>query len=500
MPVGPSRSLSITGFVMNTTHAIHETIPADLNTAYNYSVVRKFTIATLIWGILGMSMGVFLAAQLVWPELGFGLPWTTFGRLRPVHTNLVIFAFGGGALFATSFYVVQRTSRVRLVSDGLANFVFWGWQVAILAMIITYPLGYTTSKEYAEMEWPIALLVAVVWLAYAAVFFGTIAKRNVKHIYVGNWFYGAFIVVTGMVHVINHVCSPISLFKSYSNYSGATDAMIQWWYGHSVVGFILSVGFLGMMYYYVPKQAGRPIYSYRLSVIHFWAIITLYIWAGAHHLHYTALPDWAQSLGMAMSIILLAPSWGGMINGMMTLSGAWHKLRTDPILRFLIVSLAFYGMSTFEGPMMAIKTVNALSHYTDWTIGHVHAGALGWVAMISIGTLYHMIPKLYGREQMYSIGLINVHFWLSTIGTVLYIASMWVNGITEGLMWRAINDDGTLTYSFVEALQASHPGFIVRFIGGATFASGMLLMAYNTWRTVRAGEKIENMPVAEPVT
>ena len=475
-----------------------ETTSTDVNSSYNYAIVRKFTLATLVWGVLGMGMGVYLAAQLVWPELSFDLPWTTFGRLRPIHTNLVIFAFGGSALLATSFYVVQRTSRVRLISDGLANFVYWGWQISILTMVISYALGYTTSKEYAEMEWPIALLVTIVWIAYAYLFFGTIAIRKVKHIYVGNWFYGAFIVVTGMVHVVNHVSTPVSLFKSYSNYSGATDAMIQWWYGHSVVGFILSVGFLGMMYYFVPKQAEKPIYSYRLSIVHFWAIITLYIWAGPHHLHYTALPDWAQSLGMAMSMILLAPSWGGMINGMMTLSGAWYKLSTDPILRFLVVSLAFYGMSTFEGPMMAIKTVNALSHYTDWTIGHVHAGALGWVAMISIGTLYHMIPKLYGRVRMYSIGIINAHFWLATIGTVLYIASMWVNGIIQGLMWRAVNSDGTLTYSFVEALQASHPGYVVRLIGGATFASGMLLMAYNTWKTIRFGEKLENLPIAIP--
>ncbi|RRV23857.1 cytochrome-c oxidase, cbb3-type subunit I [Pseudomonas sp. o96-267] len=466
---------------------------------YNYEIVRRFTLTTLFWGILGMAMGVFIAAQLVWPELNFGIPWLSFGRIRPVHTNLVIFAFGGGALFATSFYVLQRTCRVRIISDGLANFLFWGWQAAVLAMIVSYPLGITSSKEYAEMEWPIALWVTLLWLIYAYLFFGTIARRQVRHIYVGNWFYGAFIIVTGMVHVVNHIAEPVSLLKSYSVYSGATDAMIQWWYGHSVVGFILSVGFLGMMYYFVPKQAERPIYSYRLSIVHFWAIITLYIWAGPHHLHYTALPDWAQTLGMAMSVILLAPSWGGMINGMMSLSGAWHKLRTDPILRFLVVSLAFYGMSTFEGPMMAIKTVNALSHYTDWTIGHVHAGALGWVAMISIGALYHMLPKLYGRTQMHSVGLINAHFWLATIGTVLYIASMWVNGITQGLMWRAVNEDGTLTYSFVEALEASHPGYVVRLLGGAVFASGMLLMAWNTWLTVRSGERIDAVPATPDV-
>lgn len=455
---------------------------------YNYQVIRQFALASVIWGVLGMGMGAFLAAQLVWPELNFNLPWTSFGRIRPIHTSLVIFAFGGCVLFASSLFVVQRTCRTHLISDSVAQWVFWGWQVCMVAIIATYPLGYTTSKEYAEMEWPIALLMTVVWLGYIYLFFGTLMIRRTRYIYVANWFYGAFILVTAMVHIVNHIAIPVGALKSYSVYSGATDAMIQWWFGHSVVGFILSVGFLGMMYYFVPKQADRPVYSYRLSIVHFWAIVSLYIWAGPHHLHYTALPDWAQSLGMAMSIILLAPSWGGMINGMMTLSGAWHKLRSDPILRFLVVSLAFYGMSTFEGPMMAIKTVNALSHYTDWTIGHVHAGALGWVAMISIGTLYAMVPTLWGRQGMYSERLINVHFWLATIGTVLYIASMWVNGVMQGLMWRAINEDGTLTYSFVEALSASHLGYVVRLIGGGLFVVGMLLMAYNVARTVRSHE------------
>ncbi|MBU1858827.1 MAG: cbb3-type cytochrome c oxidase subunit I, partial [Gammaproteobacteria bacterium] len=322
-------------------------------TAYNYKVVRQFAVMTVIWGVIGMALGVFIAAQLVWPELNLGMEWTTFGRLRPLHTNAVIFAFGGCALFATSYYVVQRTCQTRLISDGLAAFTFWGWQAVIVAAVITLPMGYTGTKEYAELEWPIDILLGIVWVTYAVVFFGTVAKRKTKHIYVGNWFYGAFILVTAMLHIVNSAAVPVSLFKSYSAYAGATDAMIQWWYGHNAVGFFLTTGFLGMMYYFVPKQAERPIYSYRLSIVHFWALITLYIWAGPHHLHYTALPDWAQSLGMAMSIILLAPSWGGMINGMMSLSGAWHKLRTDPILRFLVVSLAFYGMSTFEGPMMA---------------------------------------------------------------------------------------------------------------------------------------------------
>jgi cytochrome c oxidase cbb3-type subunit 1 len=470
---------------------------ATTSTAYNYKVVRQFAVMTVVWGIVGMSLGVFIAAQMVWPALNFDLPWTSFGRLRPLHTNAVIFAFGGSALMATSFYVVQRTSQARIFSDGLAAFVFWGWQTVIVLAAITLPLGLTSTKEYAELEWPIDILIAVVWISYAIVFFGTIMKRKMKHIYVGNWFFGAFIITVAMLHIVNSMAMPVSLFKSYSMYSGATDAMIQWWYGHNAVGFFLTAGFLGMMYYFVPKQTGRPIYSYRLSIVHFWALIAIYIWAGPHHLHYTALPDWAQSLGMVMSLILLAPSWGGMINGMMTLSGAWHKLRTDPILRFLVVSLAFYGMSTFEGPMMAIKTVNALSHYTDWGIGHVHSGALGWVAMITMGSLYHMIPKIFGREEMYSIPLINVHFWLATVGTVLYIVSMWVNGITQGLMWRAVNVDGTLTYSFVEALEASHPGYVVRLIGGSFFLFGMLLMAYNVWRTIRAHQPAEAQAAAQ---
>ena len=465
--------------------------------AYNYKVVRQFAVMTVIWGIVGMFVGVFIAAQLAWPQLNFDLPWLSFGRLRPLHTNAVIFAFGGCALFATSYYSVQRTCQTTLFAPKLAAFTFWGWQLVIVLAAITLPLGITTSKEYAELEWPIDILIAVVWVSYGIVFFGTLIKRRVKHLYVGNWFFAAFILVVAMLHIVNNLEIPVAWNKSYSLYSGATDAMIQWWYGHNAVGFFLTTAFLGMMYYFVPKQAERPVYSYRLSIVHFWALITLYIWAGPHHLHYTALPDWAQSLGMVMSIILLAPSWGGMINGMMTLSGAWHKLRSDPILRFLVVSLAFYGMSTFEGPMMSIKTVNALSHYTDWTIGHVHAGALGWVAMISIGSLYHLIPKVFGRAQMHSVALINTHFWLSTIGTVLYICSMWVNGITQGLMWRAVNTDGTLTYSFVEALEASHLGFVVRLIGGAIFLAGMFLMAYNTWRTIQGSSKEARAASAE---
>ncbi len=466
------------------------------NATYNYKVVRQFAIMTVVWGIVGMAVGVLIAAQLAWPQLNFDTPWFSFGRLRPLHTNAVIFAFGTSALIATSFYVVQRTCQARLFSDALASFVFWGWQAVIVLAIITLPMGLTSTKEYAELEWPIDILVVVVWVAYATVFFGTIVKRKTSHIYVANWFYGAFIIMIAILYVVNNLAIPVSLTKSYSIFPGAIDAMVQWWWGHNAVGFLLTTGFLGMMYYFVPKQAERPVYSYRLSIVHFWALITIYVWAGAHHLHYSALPDWAQTAGMVMSLILLAPSWGGMINGMMTLSGAWHKLRTDPILRFLVVALSFYGMSTFEGPMMSIKTVNALSHNTDWTIGHVHAGALGWVAMISIGSLYHLIPRLFGLKEMYSTSLINAHFWMSTIGTVLYIASMWVNGITQGLMWRAVNDDGTLTYSFAESITASYPGYVVRAIGGAIFLLGMLVMAYNVWMTVRQreAEAVDNLP------
>ena len=463
----------------------------DSQTTYNYKVVRQFTVMTVVWGIVGMLVGVLIAAQLVWPELSMDLPWLHFGRLRPLHTNAVIFAFGGSALFATSYYVVQRTCQTRLFSDGLAAFTFWGWTVVIILAAITLPLGITTSKEYAELEWPIDLLITVVWVSYAIVFFGTIMKRRVKHIYVANWFYGAFILTVAVLHLVNSAALPVSLTKSYSVYPGAIDAMVQWWYGHNAVGFFLTAGFLGMMYYFVPKQAGRPVYSYRLSVVHFWALISTYMWAGPHHLHYTALPVWAQSLGMVFSLILLAPSWGGMINGIMTLSGAWHKLRTDPILKFLIVSLSFYGMSTFEGPMMSIKTVNALSHYTDWTIGHVHSGALGWVAMVSIGAVYFLIPKLFGREQMYSVKLIDWHFWMSTIGVVLYIVAMWISGVMQGLMWRAVNEDGTLTYSFVESLEAMYPFYFVRFLGGALFLSGMLVMAYNVVKTVSGARPVD---------
>jgi len=463
---------------------------------YNYDVVRQFAIMTIVWGVVGMLVGVFIASQLVWPALNFDIAWLSFGRLRPLHTNAVVFAFGGCALFSTSYYVVQRTCHVRLAFDKLAAFTFWGWQLVIISAVVTLPMGITSTKEYAELEWPIDILITLVWVAYAVVFFGTLTRRRIKHIYVANWFFGAFILTVAILHVFNSLAIPISLTKSYSVYAGVQDAMVQWWYGHNAVGFFLTAGFLGIMYYFIPKQVNQPVYSYRLSVVHFWAILFTYIWAGPHHLHYTALPDWTQSIGMVFSLILLAPSWGGMINGIMTLSGAWHKLRTDPVLKFLVVSVSFYGMSTFEGPMMAIKTVNALSHYTDWTIGHVHSGALGWVGMISMGAMYHLIPRLFNRE-IYSVKLIETHFWLATIGIVLYITAMWISGIMQGLMWRAVNEDGTLIYSFIETVKAMHPYYLIRLLGGLIYLSGMILMAYNIYRTVRGSTRHEAL-IPEP--
>ena len=461
---------------------------ANLAMIYDDGVIRQFSIMAVVWGVVGMLVGVVIAAQLVWPELNLGLPWTSFGRLRPLHTNAVIFAFGGSALFASSYYVVQRTCQTRLFAGKLASFTFWGWQAVIVAAAISLPLGYTSGKEYAELEWPIDILIAIVWISYAIVFFGTIAKRKIKHIYVANWFYGSFIITVALLHIVNSAAIPAGFMKSYSAYAGVQDAMVQWWYGHNAVGFFLTAGFLGMMYYFVPKQAERPVYSYSLSIVHFWALIFTYMWAGPHHLHYTALPDWVSSLGMVFSLLLFAPSWGGMINGIMTLSGAWHKLRTDPILRFLIVSLSFYGMSTFEGPMMSIKTVNALSHYTDWTVGHVHSGALGWVGLVSMGTLYFLVPRLFGQKQMYSIKAIELHFWMATIGIVLYITALWISGVMEGLMWRAINPDGTLAYSFIESVKAKYPYYIIRLLGGLLYLGGMLVMLWNVIKTATNGK------------
>ncbi len=453
---------------------------------YADEVIRYGVIATTFWGIVGFSVGVVIAAQLAWPQLNIE-PWFNFGRMRPLHTSAVIFAFGGNALICTSLYIVQRTCQARLFGGNLAWFVFWGYQLFIVMAATGYLLGITQSKEYAEPEWYVDLWLTVVWVSYLVVFVGTIVKRKEPHIYVANWFLLSFIITVAMLHLVNNAAVPVSFLgvKSYSAFAGVQDALTQWWYGHNAVGFFLTSGFLGMMYYFVPKQAGRPVYSYRLSIVHFWALIFLYIWAGPHHLQYTALPDWAQTLGMVFSIMLWMPSWGGMVNGLMTLSGAWDKLRTDPVLRIMVISLAFYGMSTFEGPVMAIKSVNALSHYTDWTIGHVHSGALGWNGMISFAALYFLVPRLWNRERLYSLRLVNWHLWLATIGIVIYASVMWVAGITQGLMWREYDDQGFLVNSFVETVSALHPEYVMRTFGGLLYLAGALIMAYNLWRTVR---------------
>ncbi|MDX1716399.1 MAG: cytochrome-c oxidase, cbb3-type subunit I [Anderseniella sp.] len=460
--------------------------------AYMDDVVKYGVIATTGWGIVGFLVGVVIALQMAWPVFNIE-PYLNFGRLRPLHTSAVIFAFGGNALLATSFYVVQRTTRATLWGGNLAWFVFWGYQLFIVMAATGYVLGITQGREYAEPEWYVDLWLTIVWVAYLAVFVGTIVKRKEPHIYVANWFYLAFIITIAMLHVVNNLAIPVSFLgtKSYSAFAGVQDALTQWWYGHNAVGFFLTAGFLGMMYYFVPKQANRPVYSYRLSIVHFWSLIFLYIWAGPHHLHYTALPDWAQTLGMVFSVMLWMPSWGGMINGLMTLSGAWDKLRTDPILRMMVLALAFYGMSTFEGPMMSIKSVNSLSHYTDWTIGHVHSGALGWVGMISFGAIYYLVPKLWQRERLYSLRLVNWHLWLATIGIVIYAAVLWVAGITQGLMWREYDDQGFLVNSFIETVNAIHPEYVMRTIGGGLYLIGGLVMAYNVYRTIRGDVRKE---------
>jgi cytochrome c oxidase cbb3-type subunit 1 len=468
---------------------------------YNEDVVRLFVIATMFWGIAAFSAGVFIAFQLAYPELNLGFAETTFGRLRPLHTSAAIFGFGGNALLATSLHVVQRTSRARLFGgDETALFLFLGYQAFLVMAGLGYVFGITQSREYAEPEWFVDLWLTLVWVVYLVVYVGTIMKRREPHIYVANWFFLAFIITIAMLHIVNNLAVPVSFFgtKSYSLFSGVQDAIIQWWYGHNAVGFFLTAGFLGMMYYYIPKRAERPVYSYRLSIIHFWALIFLYIWAGPHHLHYTSLPDWTQTLGMVFSVMLWMPSWGGMINGIMTLSGAWDKLRTDPVLRFLVVSVAFYGMSTFEGPVMSIKPVNALSHYTDWTIGHVHSGALGWVAFVSFGAMYFLVPHLWHRKQLYSMRLVSYHFWIATLGIVLYITAMWISGIMQGLMWRSYDQLGFLQYSFVETVEAMHPFYVIRALGGVLFLVGALIMVYNLVRTVRGDIREEKPMVAEP--
>jgi len=460
---------------------------------YNFGPVKFATVAAMFWGIAGFTIGLTIALQLAFPVFNFDLPWISFGRLRPLHTSAVIFAFGGNVLLASSFYVVQRTSRARLAGDLAPWFVVLGYNFFIVIAGTGYLLGITQSKEYAEPEWYADLFLTVIWVTYFLVYLATILKREEPHIYVANWFFLAFIVTIAVLHLGNNAALPVSVFssKSYIVWSGVQDAMVQWWYGHNAVGFFLTAGFLAIMYYFVPKRADRPVYSYRLSIIHFWALIFLYIWAGPHHLHYTALPDWAQTLGMTFSIMLWMPSWGGMINGLMTLSGAWDKLRTDPVLRMMVVAVAFYGMSTFEGPVMSIKAVNSLSHYTDWTIGHVHSGALGWVAYISFGAIYCLVPWLWNRRDVYSLKLVNWHFWISTLGIVLYISAMWVSGILQGLMWRAYTSLGYLEYSFIETVDAMHPFYVIRALGGALFVIGALIMAWNLWMTVFQPEGAE---------
>jgi cytochrome c oxidase cbb3-type subunit I len=465
----------------------------------NYAMgpVKFATVASMVWGIAGFTVGLIIALQLAFPVLNFDLPWTNFGRMRPLHTSAVVFAFGGNVLIGTSFYVVQRTCRARLAGDLSPWFVVLGYNLFIVIAGTGYLLGITQSKEYAEPEWYADLWLTIVWVVYLLVFLFTLKKRREPHIYVANWFYLGFILTIAVLHIGNNVAVPVSILspKSYGLWSGVQDAMFQWWYGHNAVGFFLTAGFLAIMYYFVPKRAERPIYSYRLSIIHFWALIFIYIWAGPHHLHYTALPDWAQTLGMTFSIMLWMPSWGGMINGIMTLSGAWDRLRTDPVLRMMVVSLAFYGMATFEGPLMSIKAVNGLSHYTDWTIGHVHAGALGWVAYISFGAIYCLVPWLWNRKGLYSLRLVSWHFWVSTLGIVFYITAMWVSGILQGLMWRAYTSLGFLEYAFIETVAAMHPFYVIRALGGALFLIGALIMAFNLWMTVRC-EEAADMPQA----
>jgi cytochrome c oxidase cbb3-type subunit 1 len=480
--------MAVLGFLLvRALWLLREPKPAP-DTGYMDGPVKAGVIATAFWGLVGFLVGDVIALQLAFPELNLGLPWTSFGRLRPLHTSAVIFAFGGNALIATSLYIVQRTCAVRLWGGNTAWFVFWGYNLFIVIAATGYLLGATQSKEYAEPEWYADILLTVVWVAYLAVFVGTIARRREPHIYVANWFFLAFIVTVAMLHVVNNLAVPVSLLSSLSVplFPGVQGAMVQWWYGHNAVGFFLTAGFLGMMYYFIPKQAERPVYSYKLSIIHFWALIFLYIWAGPHHLHFTALPDWAQYLGMTFSVMLWMPSWGGMINGLMTLQGAWDKLRTDPVLRMLVISVGFYGMATFEGPVMSIRAVNSLSHYTDWTIGHVHSGALGWNGMITFGALYFLVPRLWNRERLYSIALVNWHFWLATIGIVLYASSMWVTGIMEGLMWREVDEQGFLVNSFADTVVAKFPMYVVRALGGMLYVAGAIIMIYNLIKTVRA--------------
>jgi len=499
--LGTAASIAAVFAILNRYYGASNALPPqeiDGRPNYQFGPIKLASGFAVFWGIAGFTVGLIIALQLAYPVLNLDLPWTSFGRLRPLHTSAVVFAFGGNVLIGTSFYVVQKTCHTRIAGDLAPWFVVLGYNFFILIAGTGYLFGVTQSKEYAEPEWYADLWLTIVWVTYLLVFLGTLMKRNEPHIFVANWFYLAFIVTIAVLHLGNNPAIPVSFVssKSYIAWAGVQDAMFQWWYGHNAVGFFLTAGFLAIMYYFIPKRAERPVYSYRLSIIHFWALIFLYIWAGPHHLHYTALPDWTQTLGMTFSVMLWMPSWGGMINGLMTLSGAWDKLRTDPVLRMMVVSVAFYGMATFEGPMMSVKVVNSLSHYTDWTIGHVHSGALGWVGYVSFGALYCLVPWLW-NTKLYSLKLVNWHFWISTIGIVLYISSMWVAGILQGLMWRAYTALGFLEYSFIETVDAMHPFYVIRAAGGALFLIGALVMAWNLWMTVRLSEPSEaSAPVA----
>jgi cytochrome c oxidase cbb3-type subunit I/II len=465
--------------------------------SYNDSITRKFVLVTVLWGIVGMLVGAIIAAQMAFPALNFDTSWLTFGRLRPLHTNAVIFAFGGNAIFAGVYYSLQRLCKTRVWSDFLASVHFWGWQLIIVSAAITLPLGITAGKEYAELEWPIDIAIALVWVIFAVNFFMTLAVRREKHIYVAIWFYIATLITIAMLHIVNSLSFPVSLFKGYTVFAGIQDALVQWWYGHNAVAFFLTTPFLGLMYYFVPKVAERPVYSYRLSIIHFWSLVFIYIWAGPHHLLNTSLPEWVQTLGVVFSITLIAPSWGGMINGLLTLRGAWHKLRTDPILKFFVVGITFYGMSTFEGPMMSLKAINALTHYTDYTIGHVHGGALGWNGFIAFGMIYYLMPKLW-KVPMFSQKLVMTHFWMGTIGIVIYVSSMWAAGITQGLMWWDFNPDGTLKYpDFIETVVQLKLFYILRLLGGTLYLVGLVLMAYNMIKTM-AMSKTQGADLSDP--
>lgn len=465
---------------------------------YDDDIVKKFVIATIFWGGAAFLVGLLAAAQLAFWQVNFNLEWLTFGRIRPLHTNAAIFAFGGNAIFAGTYHSMQRLLKARLYSDFLSKFHFWGWQLIILGALITLPLGLSQSKEYAELEWPLDIAIAVVWIVFAVNFFGTIARRRVKHLYVALWFYIATIITVAVLHIVNSIEIPVSLFKSYPVYAGVQDALVQWWYGHNAVAFFLTTPFLGLMYYYIPKAAKRPVYSYRLSIIHFWSLVFIYIWAGPHHLLNSALPEWAQTLGMIFSVMLWAPSWGGMINGLLTLRGAWHLIRTDPIIKFLATAVTFYGMSTFEGPLLSIKSVNSLAHYTDWIIGHVHGGTLGWNGFLTFGIIYYMVPKLW-NTTMYSKKLMNTHFWIGLLGILLYYISMWASGITQGLMWMAIDGNGQLVYpDFVETVMKIVPLYYVRAIGGGLFIAGFVLLIYNVIKTVQNAPEQKQFEVSAP--